>query len=118
MRSDHPEVARATDRRLERRLQEVDDAKRLELALRIDAMQEGSASRLRREFAIAAEVTRDGSSSKATAEAVKQSGNRAGKISLSERAKQAEGSGWMSATKMAMRARDVVDMVVGLLSGG
>ena len=118
LRADHPDVAQATYARMTQRLREIDDAKRLELAQRIDVMQEGSAPRLRQEFGLAAEITRSGASMEAKAEAIKQSANRAGKISLSERAKQAEGSGWMSATKIGLRAKDLVDMVIGLLSGG
>jgi hypothetical protein len=118
LRADHPDVAQASEARLKQRLREIDHTKQLELAQRIDAMQEGSALRLRQEFGLAAEITRSGTSIEAKAEAIKQSANRAGKISLSERAKQTEGSGWMSATKVGLRAKDLVDMVIGMLSGG
>lgn len=117
LRADHPEVAEAASTRTKQRLREIDDTKRLAVATSIDGLREGTTGRLNQEFGLAAEITRDGESADAVAEAIKQSGYRAGKISLAERAKRAEGSGWMSATKIGMRAHNLVEYVIELMSG-
>ena len=52
----------------------------------------------------------------AIAEAVKESGNSAAKISILERAKNAEGSGTMAFTKMSIRANQLVEWVTSLIS--
>ncbi|MEO0767220.1 MAG: hypothetical protein AAFY75_14490 [Pseudomonadota bacterium] len=118
MRSDHPEVAAAVDGRTKQALREMDDAKRLDAAQMIEDLREGTTARLNTELALAVETTRDGSSEDATADSLKQSGNRAAKISMAERAKQAEGSGAMASIKMALRADKIVDFITSLFSGG
>ncbi|MEP1587846.1 MAG: hypothetical protein ABJR46_11425 [Tateyamaria sp.] len=118
LRADHPDVADAVDARVRQRLRELEDVERLRGAALIEDMREGTTGRLDAEFELAAETTRDGDSLDATAEALKQSGNRAGKISLSERAKKAEGSGFMSSVKIGMRAQNLVEFVSNLFSGG
>ncbi|MEP2679207.1 hypothetical protein [Tateyamaria sp.] len=118
LRADHPDVADAVDARVRQRLRELEDVERLRGAALIEDMREGATGRLDAEFELAAETTREGDSPDATAEALKQSGNRAGKISLSERAKKAEGSGFMSSIKIGMRAQNLVEFVSNLLSGG
>ncbi|MBM1816181.1 hypothetical protein [Pseudosulfitobacter pseudonitzschiae] len=117
LRADHPDVAEAANTRTTQRLREIDDSKRLAVATSIDGLREGTTGRLNQEFGLAAEVTRDGESANAVAEAIKQSGYRAGKISLAERAKRAEGSGFMSATKIGMRAHNLIEYVIELMSG-
>ncbi|MEM9434802.1 MAG: hypothetical protein AAGA12_12840 [Pseudomonadota bacterium] len=118
LRADHPDVADATLSRLEQGIRELNAEKRLEAAARMDNLLEGTGERLRSELSLAAEITRDGSSEEATAEALRQSGNRAGKITLAERAKKAEGSGAMAGVKIGMRAQKLVEFVISVLSGG
>lgn len=118
MRADHPEVGEAADKRLKQRLREIDDAKRLEIATKIDAMVEGSTGRLAAEFELSAETTRSDSGVAAQTSAIKMSSERAAKISMAERAKKAEGSGIMSGVKIGMRGNSLVELVISLLSGG
>lgn len=118
MRADHPEVGDAADKRLKQTLREIDDAKRLEIAARIDAMIEGSTGRLAAEFELSAETTRSDSGTAAQASAIKMSSERAAKISMAERAKKAEGSGMMSGVKIGMRGHSLVELVIRLMSGG
>ncbi|MEO0379183.1 MAG: hypothetical protein AAF252_02870 [Pseudomonadota bacterium] len=118
LRADHPDVAAAVDARSEQSVRELDDARRLEGVKLIEGLREGTEVRLNAELGLASETVQDGSSSKATADALKQSGNRAAKISISERAKKAEGSGAMSALKIGMRAEKLVEFLTNLISGG
>lgn len=118
LRGDHPEVADAYSTRLATRLREIDGESRVKTAQLIENMRDGTGPRLNAGLGLAAEVTRDGSSAEATAEAIKESGNTAGKIGVLERAKRAEGSGQMAMTKMAIRAQQLADWVLGLISGG
>ncbi len=117
LRADHPEVAIAAEGRTRQTLKEISSEKRLELASKIEVMAEGSAPRLAQEFKLAADTTRGDEAVEAQASAIKMSGERAAKISLAERAKKVEGSGGMAATKIALRARDLVDFVVNFISG-
>lgn len=118
LRADHPDVAAAVEARSEQSVRELADAKRLEGVKLIEDMREGTEARLHTELGLASETVQDGSSSKATADALKQSGHRAAKISISERAKKAEGSGAMSALKIGMRAEKLVEFMTNLISGG
>ncbi|MEM9308080.1 MAG: hypothetical protein AAGA74_12330 [Pseudomonadota bacterium] len=118
LRGDHPEVAQATQTRLSQRLCEIDGETRIKTAILIDNLRDGTAQRLNAELKLAAEVARDVSSVEATADAIKESGNTAGKISVLERAKRAESSGPMAVTKMGLRAQGLVDLVIRLISGG
>ncbi len=117
MRADHPEVGDAADKRLKQKLREIDDAKRLEIATRIDVMTDGSTGRLAAEFTLSAETARSDTGTGAQASAIKMSSERAAKISIAERAEKAESSGVMSGVKIGMRAKSLVDIVLGLLSG-
>jgi hypothetical protein len=98
-------ISAAAAKRLATRLREIDDARRLKAAELIEDMREGTGPNLSTRFALSAEITRDGSSDTATADAIKESGNHAGKISILERAKRAESSGGMALTKIGMRAQ-------------
>ncbi|WP_299771505.1 hypothetical protein [uncultured Tateyamaria sp.] len=118
LRADHPDVAQAVDARASQRFKELDTAQRLAGAQLIEDLREGTTGRLDAELGLATETLRDGSSDTANADALKQSGNRAGKISLAERAKAAESSGPMAGLKIGLRAHKVVDFVLGLISSG
>lgn len=119
LRADHPEVAAAVKSRTKQAVGELSDAKRLEGAERIEGLKDaGTTGRLHDEMGLAIDTVKDGSSDEATADALKQAGNRAAKISLAEKAKKAEGSGPMAALKIAMRADSVVDFVMRIISGG
>ncbi|MEP2889888.1 hypothetical protein [Tateyamaria sp.] len=118
LRADHPEVAQAVDARTRQRFKELDDKKRLLGATLIDDLKEGTTGRLETELDLASETLRDGISDDASTDALKQSGNRAAKISLAERAKQAESSGTMAALKMGLRSNKLVEFVMDLFSGG
>ncbi|MEP3946129.1 hypothetical protein [Ascidiaceihabitans sp.] len=117
LRADHPEVGEAVKTRTAQRLREITAEKRETVASRMDAMVDGTGVRLRAEYQLDAEITRDGSDVDATAEAMQRSGNRAQKISLAERAKKVEGSGAMSVAKIGMRAKSLVEIVASLFSG-
>lgn len=119
LRADHPEIASAVKSRSEQAVREMSEAKRLEgVGLIEDLRKEGTTGRLDTEMSLAAETVRDGTSDEATASALKRSGNQAGKISLAEKAKNAEGSGQMAAVKIAMRAQNVVEYVLSIIGGG
>lgn len=118
LRGDHPEVADAYSTRLATRLREIDGEARVKTAVLIENMREGTGPVLNTRLELAAEVTRDGSSVEATVDAVKESGNTAGKITVLEQAKRAEGSGQMAMTKMAIRAQQLAEWVLGMISGG
>ncbi|WP_147107454.1 hypothetical protein [Tateyamaria sp. syn59] len=118
LRADHPDVAQAVDARASQRFKELSQAKRLAGAQLIEDLREGTTGRLDTELGLATETLRDGSSDTANADALKQSGNRAGKISLAERAKAAESSGPMAGLKIGLRAHKVVEFVLGLISSG
>jgi hypothetical protein len=118
LRADHPEVGEAVNTRLTQRLKEIGDDKRLQVAEQMDAMQDGTGPRLKLEYGLDAQITRDGSDMKATAEAMQRGGNRAQKISLAERAKKAEGSGGMSALKIGLRAKRLVEFICPSLGEG
>lgn len=118
LRADHPDVSVAVDARAAQRFKELDEARRLEGAELLQELRVGATGRLDAELDLASDTLRDGSSDQANADALKQSGNRAGKISLAERAKQTEGSGSMSALKIGLRADAVVEFVMRLFSGG
>ncbi|WP_299602170.1 hypothetical protein [uncultured Tateyamaria sp.] len=118
LRADHPDVAQAVDARASQRFKELDTAQRLAGAQLIEDLREGTTGRLDAELGLATETLRDGSNDTANADALKQSGNRAGKISLAERAKAAESSGPMAGLKIGLRAHKVVDFVLGLISSG
>gem|GEM_PF-4689872 len=117
MRADHPDVGSAAEKRLKQKLREIDDAHRLEIAKRIGVMTDGTTGRLAVEFALASETVGSDSGTEAQAIAIKMSGERAAKISMSERAKNLESSGPMSGLKIGMRAQSLVDMVVSLFTG-
>ncbi|WP_146188178.1 hypothetical protein [Ascidiaceihabitans donghaensis] len=117
LRADHPEVGEAVKTRTAQRLREIAAEKRKSVALRMDAMVDGTGARLRAEYQLDAAITRDGSDVDATAEAMQRSGNRAQKISLAERAKKVEGSGAMSVAKIGMRAKSLVEIIASLFSG-
>lgn len=117
LRADHPAVSAAVDARTVRRFKEIDEQQRLERAVLVEDLREGATGRLAAEFGLASDTLRDGTSDQANADALKQSGNRAGKISLAERAKQTEGSGSMSALKIGLRADAVVEFVTRLFAG-
>ena len=117
LRADHPDVAKASDSRINRRLREIDQQKALEIAHSIDELREGTAGRLSVEFALASETVRAVDVLEAQASALKRTGNHAARISLSEKAKKTEGSGIMSAIKIGLRADKVVELVTWLISG-
>ena len=119
LRADHPDVAAAAMSRTNRAVQELSDKRRLEGAQLIeDLRDEGTTGRLQTELGLSARVARDGSSALATADAFKQAGNRAGKVSLAERIKLAESSSPMAGLKITMRAESLVRYVLDLISGG
>lgn len=118
MRADHPEVASASETRLKQTLREIDEAKRLEIAESMEDMLVGTAARLSAEYQLGADITRQNTSPDAQASAIKMGGERAAKISIAERAKQAESSGAMSGVKIGLRAQKLVELVIGLFSGG
>ncbi|MCH2075676.1 MAG: hypothetical protein MK180_02160 [Rhodobacteraceae bacterium] len=114
LRADHPDVAAAVDSRTARKLKELDEAKRLQLAVEFHGMEDGTAGRLRSDYRMDGEILEAEQSGEAQAEAIKRGASRASKISLAERAKSLEGSGMMSATKIALRAQKIIDIVMSL----
>ncbi|MEP1611536.1 MAG: hypothetical protein ABJL72_06380 [Roseobacter sp.] len=118
LRGDHPEVAQAVATRLATQVGELEATQKIKAAELIHDLSAGSGPRLATEFELSSEVIQDGSSAQASADALKESGNNAGKISILERAKNAEGSGPMAMTKMGIRANQLVEFVTSLISGG
>ncbi|MEM1101185.1 MAG: hypothetical protein AAGH73_06615 [Pseudomonadota bacterium] len=114
LRADHPDVATAVDRRTERKLKELDDAKRLELATHFHEMQEDTAGRLQSDYKMDGEIVAAEPGGEAQSEAIKRGANRASKIKILERAKDLESSGGMASTKIMLRVQSIIDIVLGI----
>ncbi|MDW3224362.1 MAG: hypothetical protein R8G34_16030 [Paracoccaceae bacterium] len=118
LRADHPEVRKAHETFVEQRLRELDEEKRLAIATEFKALSGHSKERLSTEFVLDAVTLESSTGVKAQADAVKRSGGRSQRISLSERAaeatKKADGSAINKGTGLLLRLDKITELLSSL----